>query len=463
MAAVLDTTDSAVFVNTPPSVSFALGSGSGNDRMVVCYIGAEGNVARPTFATPTFNGTDAVTINTDFDGTLRGGVAYWRDADLPATSGTYTITLSITNETAYDGAIHVVSVTGVNQVYVPVITETDIGSSTLDPTCTTANDNSFVFCGFAGVNGDPGAPRTGAVHNSIGNLASGLYDGNAGYALDTGTAGVQTVGWSITGADSWNRGVASAIEFEPAAAGAVAVTPDNSTVAVASDEAVVTFNAAGAVPVTPDNSSVAVASDNVGVTFNTAGAISSPLQRDVTIRREFPGVAGNWIGRYGGTRGYYMPAYNNTTDLDALDDVTVSITGLLRFRWANSIGSLQQRAPQTPDGTSRLMGVFYTATTGTMDLNFGAGFVGDLHIYAADWDGFNRRATWTVDDGKRSKTVAMTATYNPGMWMHFPVDVDAGGTITVETVNTTAGGLENALIGPFFLGEPAIELGGPNG
>lgn len=219
MAAVLDTTASAVFVNAPPSVSVTIGSGSGNSRMLVCYIGAEGNVARPAFATPTFNGVNAAVLDTAFNGTLRGGVAYWRDADLPATAGTYTLTLSITNETAFDGSIHIVSVTGLAQSYLPVITETNIGSSSIDPTCTTANANSMVFCGFAGVNGDSGTPRTGAVHNGIGNLASALYDGNAGYALDTGAAGAKTVGWEITGADSWNRAVSSAIEFEPAAGG----------------------------------------------------------------------------------------------------------------------------------------------------------------------------------------------------------------------------------------------------
>ena len=81
-------------------------------------------------------------------------------------------------------------------------------------------------------------------------------------------------------------------------------------------------------------------------------------------------------------------------------------------------------------------------------LNFANAYAGTLHLYALDWDKVTRRQTVTVSNGSSSQTIAIGDAFNQGAWLHFPVNVAAGGALTI-TVNDT--GTPNVLVAGLFL------------
>src|SRR3972149_3787577 len=72
-----------------------------------------------------------------------------------------------------------------------------------------------------------------------------------------------------------------------------------------------------------------------------------------------------------------------------------------------------------------------------------------MHLYALDWDTTARRENVTVSDGTTTKVVNVTTSFNAGAWMHFPINVPAGGSVTI-TVDRIAG--LNAVLSGIFLG-----------
>jgi hypothetical protein len=74
-----------------------------------------------------------------------------------------------------------------------------------------------------------------------------------------------------------------------------------------------------------------------------------------------------------------------------------------------------------------------------------------LHIYAIDWDTTSRRQEVTVDDGEGAVTVNLSSAFNAGAWIHVPIEVPAGGSVTVVATKT---GQHNAVISGLFLGGP---------
>ena len=68
---------------------------------------------------------------------------------------------------------------------------------------------------------------------------------------------------------------------------------------------------------------------------------------------------------------------------------------------------------------------------------------------ALDGDGLGRRETITVDDGSGPQTANLTTDFSQGAWVHIPINVVAGRTVTV-TVTRTAG--LNAVLSGVFLG-----------
>ena len=71
-----------------------------------------------------------------------------------------------------------------------------------------------------------------------------------------------------------------------------------------------------------------------------------------------------------------------------------------------------------------------------------------MHLYALDWDTNARRESVTVNDGTGPHTINITTDFSQGAWLNFPVNVAAGGTVTI-TVTHTAG--INAVLSGIFL------------
>ena len=82
-------------------------------------------------------------------------------------------------------------------------------------------------------------------------------------------------------------------------------------------------------------------------------------------------------------------------------------------------------------------------------LSFTSAYSGTLHLYAIDWDSTTRRQSITVDDGSGPRTATLGSDFSQGAWIHIPISVASGGTLTI-TVNRTAGA--NAVLSGLFLG-----------
>jgi hypothetical protein len=80
-----------------------------------------------------------------------------------------------------------------------------------------------------------------------------------------------------------------------------------------------------------------------------------------------------------------------------------------------------------------------------MQLSFKEAYKGNLHLYAVDWDKQARREVITVN----GQSVALSD-FSEGAWVSFPIEVAAGGTVTI-TVDRTSG--PNAVLSGIFLGD----------
>lgn len=119
-----------------------------------------------------------------------------------------------------------------------------------------------------------------------------------------------------------------------------------------------------------------------------------------------------------------------------------------RHRWTSSTS--ETRALEAPDESERRAATYYHKKQVTVELTFADAYLGNLHLYALDWDSDSRRQTVTVDDGNGQQTIDLTSSFSDGIWMHFPIDVGAGETVLISAA-TTAGG--NAVISGIFLGD----------
>src|SRR5436309_1392813 len=108
-----------------------------------------------------------------------------------------------------------------------------------------------------------------------------------------------------------------------------------------------------------------------------------------------------------------------------------------------------------------------TSTGSAPELNFLAPpntVVYTLSVRAAlpilDWDAIGRRETITVNDGSGPQTANITTDFSQGAWVNVPINVAAGGNVTV-TVARTAG--INAVASGIFLGGAAAAPAPPTG
>jgi hypothetical protein len=78
-------------------------------------------------------------------------------------------------------------------------------------------------------------------------------------------------------------------------------------------------------------------------------------------------------------------------------------------------------------------------------LSFSEAYKDALHLYALDWDHQERRERITVD----GRVAELTASFSNGAWVSVPIEVAAGGSISI-VVQRTAG--VNAVLSGILLG-----------
>lgn len=96
----------------PIDCSIVVTDGAGNNRKVIVFI-TEERVPTQTVV-PTLNGVSGVLVCTGFSGSsLRVSLFEWNDTNLPATSGTYTVSWAVNGSNA---ALSVLSCSGAKQI-----------------------------------------------------------------------------------------------------------------------------------------------------------------------------------------------------------------------------------------------------------------------------------------------------------------------------------------------------------
>jgi hypothetical protein len=152
---------------------------------------------------------------------------------------------------------------------------------------------------------------------------------------------------------------------------------------------------------------------------------------------------GSWTGQVG-SAGYLLADWDGVQDVSNMPGVTASLVQGSRYQWAASSGNA--RALQGPDGLTRAAATYTAASQIRVSLSFSAAYSGNLNLYAVDWDKQTRRETITVG----GRTAVLSADFGEGAWVSLPVNVQAGGTVTI-TVDRTAG--PNAVLSGIFLGD----------
>jgi len=155
---------------------------------------------------------------------------------------------------------------------------------------------------------------------------------------------------------------------------------------------------------------------------------------------------GDWVGAYG-SEGYALAAWNGTSgDLVNLPSgVSYAVELGTRAVWSSSTTDV--RALESPDQSQR-RAALYWGNPVRLKLTFTNAYSGTLHVYALDWDKLGRRQSVSVSNGSTTQTIAITTAFTQGAWLHFPVSVAAGGSLTI-TVTKTAG--NNAVLSGVFL------------
>jgi hypothetical protein len=147
-----------------------------------------------------------------------------------------------------------------------------------------------------------------------------------------------------------------------------------------------------------------------------------------------------------GADGYALLGWNASTDLVSLQNATLSLDQGKRYRWNSNTTSV--RALEDPTQTLRRATQWFHGSSLRLHLTFTSDYAGTLHLYAVDWDGTGRRQRIYVDDGSGSRSVYLNASFNGGAWMHFPITVGAGGTVTIRVDRVTG----QATLSGLFLG-----------
>src|ERR1700693_1739681 len=166
---------------------------------------------------------------------------------------------------------------------------------------------------------------------------------------------------------------------------------------------------------------------------------------------------GNWVGVYGAD-GYALADWNVGSDLISLPQSSLVLDQGGRYQWSSGTTAVQ--ALQSPDATTRRAACFYDGNQIILHLTLTPAYSGNLHLYAVDWDALGRRETITVNDGSGARSANLSTDFSQGAWVNAPINVTAGGTVTV-TVTRTAG--LNAVLSGIFLGGAPVATVPPTG
>ncbi len=166
---------------------------------------------------------------------------------------------------------------------------------------------------------------------------------------------------------------------------------------------------------------------------------------------------GSWVGTYG-VDGYALLGWNSSTDLVSLPQSSLVMDQGARYQWNTSTTVVQ--ALESPDASNRRAATWYDSNQMRLHLTFSAAYNGTVHLYALDWDTTDRRETISVSDGSGPQTANITTDFSQGAWVNAPINVAAGGTLTI-TVTRTAG--LNAVLAGIFLGGAPPPPGPPTG
>src|SRR5260370_35369142 len=142
---------------------------------------------------------------------------------------------------------------------------------------------------------------------------------------------------------------------------------------------------------------------------------------------------GNWVSVYGAD-GYALMDWNAGSDLVSLPQSSLVLDQGGRYQWSSGTTAVQ--ALQSPDATTRSAGCVYDGKQIRIHLTFTTAYSGPLHLYAVDWDVLGRRETITVDDGSGARNANLSTDFSQGAWINAPINVAAGGTVTVTVTRT---------------------------
>ncbi len=162
---------------------------------------------------------------------------------------------------------------------------------------------------------------------------------------------------------------------------------------------------------------------------------------------------GGWVGSFG-SAGYDLAGWDGANgDVSYIPHDTVTLVQGSRYQWAQNTTDV--RALSEPGQLTRNAAAYYDPNQVQVRLSFEKAFTGNLHLYALDWDSTARRETISVN----GQTTDLSTSFNLGTWVSFPIEVAAGGTVTI-TVDRTAGA--NAVLSGMFLDETG-KTGAPPG
>ncbi len=165
---------------------------------------------------------------------------------------------------------------------------------------------------------------------------------------------------------------------------------------------------------------------------------------------------GSWVGKVG-SAGYLLAGWSGTQDYANLPSVTTTVEQGSRYLW--TAGTSDVRALQSPDSSTRNAATYYDPAQLKLKLTFATAYSGNLRLYAVDWDAAGRRETITLDDGSGPRTVLLNSDFSKGAWVTYPVNIAAGGAVSITVVNNSSPATTNAVLSGIFLGDAGTPPG----
>jgi 6-phosphogluconolactonase (cycloisomerase 2 family) len=231
----------------------------------------------------------------------------------------------------------------------------------------------------------------------------------------------------------------------------VAFSTDGSTVAATENDwqGVSAFSVApsGALTILP-GSPFETSAPATSVAFSPSGLLSTTnLGSELTtLVPSSASSSTNWDGAFG-KDGYDLAAWDGQSDVSNMPGVSVSLLQGSRFLWAANTSD--PRALPSPDGLKRTASTYFNTNQIQVRLTFHAAYTGNLRLYAVDWDHRGRQESINVS-GQSAIFSNKWGAFSQGQWAVFPINVAAGGTVTI-TVTREAG--VNAVLSGIFLGD----------